>query len=177
MIERMFDSVAGAVPSGLDDMEPGVVLAGFLASVDVSELSGHDRVVVLRAQQRMASHYQAQLYAAMVSVVDVMDDDDPLWVVESAAAEIRVALRLTRRAADSELDLALGLCRRLPRVWEALVSGDIDVRRARTIASGISHLSDETACDVVDQVIGEAPRLTTGQLAARLARLCIATAV
>ncbi|MDP2623550.1 MAG: hypothetical protein Q8Q29_07135, partial [Actinomycetota bacterium] len=60
----MFDREFEPIPAGLDGMPPGPVLAGFLASIDVDAVSGHDRVVVLRAQQRMASHLQAQVYAA-----------------------------------------------------------------------------------------------------------------
>jgi len=77
MIERMFDSI----PVGLDEMEPGLALAGFLASIDVTRVSGYDRVVVLRAEQRMAAHYAARTCASMVSVVAVMEDDDPSWVL------------------------------------------------------------------------------------------------
>jgi hypothetical protein len=165
------------IPVGLDQMAPGPALGGFLASIDVDRVSGHDRVVVLRAQQRMASYFQAQMYAAMASVADHMDhteftdDADLAW--EAAATEIRAALRLTRRAAESELDLAIGLRRRLPRVWRALAEGSIDGRRARVIAHGTSHLDEAGARRVVDAVIGDAPRLTTGELAARLRRLCV----
>ena len=54
----MVDVVTDVIPVGLDSMEPGPVLAGFLASVDVTRLSGFDRIVVLRAHRRMASHYE-----------------------------------------------------------------------------------------------------------------------
>jgi hypothetical protein len=94
-------------------------------------------------------------------------DDDPALATESAAAEIRVALRLTRRAADTELNLALDLGRRLPRVWELLAAGDIDLRRARTITHGTAHLSITQAREVIEEVIEDAPRLTTGELVPR----------
>ena len=86
-------------------MEPGPVLAGWLSSIDVAAVSGYDRVVVLRAHQRMASHYAAAVDTDMASVVDAFRvvDDDPRWVGEATSAEIRVALTLTRRAADVEL--------------------------------------------------------------------------
>jgi hypothetical protein len=173
----MFDSDPGEIPRGLDTMEPGPALSGFLASIDVAKLSGHDRIVVLRAHQRMASHYAARVYQDMTSVVDALVDldDNPYMAPEWAAAEIRAALRLTRRTADSELAFALDLRRRLPRVHDALACGDIDVRRARTITSATGHLPVAVARDVVDQIIGDAPGLTTGQLAARLRRLCIET--
>ena len=93
--------------------------------------------------------------------------------VEFAADDLGAALHLTRRAADVELGFALELGERLPGVWGLLNSGLIDVRRARTIAEGTTHLSVETAGEVVDRVIRRAPRLTTGQLAARIRRLCV----
>jgi hypothetical protein len=86
-VEHMFDPI----PSGLDDLEPGPMLAGYLASIDVSRVSGFDRVVVLRAEQRMAAHYAARSLASMVSVVAVMDEDDPVVAAECAAAEIRAS--------------------------------------------------------------------------------------
>ncbi|MCJ7779409.1 MAG: hypothetical protein MUQ27_01140, partial [Acidimicrobiia bacterium] len=47
----------GAVPDGLDEMRPGPILGAFLAAIEVDTLSGYDRVVVLRAHQRMVSHH------------------------------------------------------------------------------------------------------------------------
>jgi hypothetical protein len=85
-----------------------------------------------------------------------------------------VALKLTRRAADIELGFAVELHERLGRVAEALEAGRIDVRRAKTITHGTVHLPAETARAVVDEVIDHAPGLTTGQLRARIRRLCIA---
>jgi hypothetical protein len=169
----MFDG--DSLPSFLDTMEPGLPLAMILASIDVRSLTGHDRIVALRAQQRMASHFAAQVYDSMAAVTEVMDDDDPQWAEESAAAEIRAALRLTRRAADRELEYALDLQRRLPRVWGALASGALDVPRAKVIVRGTEHLSIAIARDVVERVIHDAPNLTTGQLAALLRRVCLET--
>lgn len=174
-IEHMFDNEV--IPPQLDEMEPGPFLAAILANTDVNRLSGHDRVVVLRARQRMASHYLAHVYADMAFVADAIEclegGEDPELVAEGAAAEIRAALRLTRRTADMELDLALILRQRLPRLWEAFAAGDLDLRRVRTMISFTGHLDRETARMVVDQVIDRAPQLTTGELRARLQRLCI----
>ena len=177
--EHMFENeelrnVPGTL-DGLDDIEPGWALGMWLSRIDLDHLSGHDRVVVLRAHQRMASHYTAQAYGAMAAVSDAMHeiDDDYELADEAAAAEIRVALRLTRRAAHTELDLALALRRRLPRVWALLASGEIDARRARLIVHATRHLSIATARQVVEHVIDDAPGLTTGQLHARIRRLSI----
>jgi hypothetical protein len=97
------------IPPGLDTMSPGPVLAGWLSSIDRSRLSGQDRIIVLRADQKMASHYAARVYGDMASVVDAMSDFEDLapdFVSEAAAAEVRAALRLTRQAADGEMALA-----------------------------------------------------------------------
>jgi hypothetical protein len=56
-----------SIPWDLDDMPPGPFLAGFLSLVDVSNLSGYDQIVVLRAHQRMASFYQAATYQDMAA--------------------------------------------------------------------------------------------------------------
>ncbi|NNC39518.1 MAG: DUF222 domain-containing protein [Acidimicrobiia bacterium] len=166
-----------AIPHGLDEMEPGPFLAAILAHVDVNRLSGHDRIVVLRARQKMLSHYQAQLYGDMAAVSDAIEDldgpDDPEAIWDGAAAEIRAALRLTRRAADTELGVALDLRERLPHLFEAFTAGVVDVRRARTILRGTAHLEEDVARQVVAQILERAPQLTTGQLKAALARLAI----
>ena len=71
------------------------------------------------------------------------------------------------------LDIALGLRRRLPRVWQALSRGYIDLSRARVVLTATSHLEEESARKVAAEVLPDAPRLTTGELAARIRRLCV----
>ena len=163
------------IPAGLDELEPGLFLAAYLSKLEGKDHSGYDRVVVLRAHQRMASYFQALVYEEMAAISDLMDriEGDPEVATESAATEIRAALRLTRRAADHELAFAIDLSRRLPGVWEALVAGVIDVRRARVMVAGTAHLSEESARLVVEQVIEVASRSTTGQLHALLRRICV----
>ena len=63
MFEMMEAESIQVIPDGLDEMVPGPYLAAILSATDVSCLSGYDRVVVLRAHQRLVSHYSAQLYA------------------------------------------------------------------------------------------------------------------
>ena len=62
---------------------------------------------------------------------------------------------------------------RLPKVFDALSSGVIDQRKARTIVWQTTHLDDDIARAVTDQTIDEAPQLTTGQLIARIRKLAI----
>jgi len=176
MIEHMFEEHE-SIPSGLDEMAPGPKLGALLWVIDPDRLSGHDRVIYLRAAQRQACQAQARVLAGMSSVADHMATeeftDDPALAHEAASTEIRAALRLTRRGADSQLEVAVGLRRRLPRVWRALRDGDIDVPRARVLLSTTSHLDENTARALVDEIIGEAHRYTTGQLRERVARLCV----
>jgi hypothetical protein len=171
----MFDNEREIIPMDLDQMEPGPLLAAILSSTDVDQLSGHDRVVALRACRRMASHYQAQTLQAMASISDLMHglDDDFELAHRSAATEIRTALTLTRRAAETELDLAIDTRQRLPQVWEALSRGDIDVRKAQVIASTTCHLDEDVARSLTDRIVAKAPMLTTGQLRAAIAKLCL----
>ena len=176
MIERMFDTMKAGVPQELAIMEPGSVLAGWLSAIDVRELSGHDRIIVLQAHQRMASHYSAHLYNDMATVtaaISTEETNDPEHANEAAAAEIRAALALTRRAADNELGFALDLEHRLPAIGRLLAAGDIDVRRAKAIVHGTAHLTAGQAREVTDRLIDDAPQLTTGQLTARIRRVCI----
>lgn len=156
-------------------MPPGYVLAAVLDDIDTDQLSGHDLVRVLKAHERMRAHYAARSFRAMAKIADSLDADDigHDFVEKAAAAEVAAALRLTRRAADIEMALATELRRRLPRVWQALCDGTIDVRRARVLVDDTLHLSIAAARDLVHQVIGDASLLTTGQLRAKLRKLCI----
>ncbi len=167
------------IPFNLDRLSPGGPLTALLASVDLQQISGHDRVVMLKHLQRMASHYQAQVCAAIAAIAEHMENaefpDDPDLAWQATATEVGTALHLTRRAAESELEVALQLKRRLPRVWNALLRGSIDRARARVIADNTAHLDENTARRVVDAVIEDAAGLTTGQLAARVRRLTIET--
>ena len=161
---------------GLDTMGPGLPLAAVLESLDVSGLEGHDRIVVLRAIQRLVSHFTAMLYETMCGVVDAYMDEvdaDLHDAAEGATAEISAALHLTRRCAEADVNLALALKRRLPIVQAALRDGRIDARRARVLVGATIHLDSATAEDVVAGIIDQAPCLTTGQLRARLRTACV----
>ena len=158
----------------LEEVEPGLELAGWLMAYSDVRMSGYDRIVVLRAHQRMASHYAAQVLRDMAEVSAAFVAEDGVNVQsadEYAAAEIRAALRLTRRSADAELSFALDLQRRLPQVVESLDLGNIDVRRAKVFDRNTVDLPIATARTIVEAVLQDAPNLTTGQLGARLERL------
>ncbi len=92
---------------------------------------------------------------------------------EFASEEIASALTLTRRKADHDLGIALDLESRLSQVGESLRLGQIDDRKARILSVGTDFLEPEVAQNVVDRLLPSAPELTTGQLGARLRKLCI----
>ncbi len=165
-----------ALPRAVFEAEPGPALAAFLSVVDPAELSGHDQILVLKAHQRLVSHFQAKVYSDIAALTDVMFEFEDDWelATDAAAMELRAAMRLTRRMAEIELDFAHELTHRLPRVAEALGSGAIDVRRARVLVDGTSHLSETDARLVVDETIDRAGQLTTGELRARVQKLCLA---
>jgi hypothetical protein len=126
----------------------------------------------------MASHYQAQLQRDMMAIVDTYRSHDGHpgdleHAADAAATEVRVALCLTRRAADAEVELAYLVHERAPVVWEALLGGRIDRRRARVLIDDTLHLPDGVARAVIDRIIDQAPGLTTGQLRVRLRKLCL----
>ena len=62
---------------------------------------------------------------------------------------------------------------RPPEVLAALAAGAIDLARARVIGDGTSHLDEAAARAIADIILPEAGELTTGELAARLRRLCL----
>jgi hypothetical protein len=159
----------------MDTLEPGLILAAMVTAIEDQDLSGYDRIRVLQAHQRLVSYFQAMVFEDMASISDLMNqlEADPEIAHDAAAAEIGAALRLTRRAADSDLALAVDVKARLPEVWEALASGRIDLRRARVVVQGTAHLSEEAAREVVGRILDAATRLTTGQLGALIRRVCV----
>jgi hypothetical protein len=170
-----------SIPPELAEMEPGIVLSGLLSAIDVNSLSGHDRVIVMAAHQRMASHHQANLYAAMASVAEAVTEDlldrdgetDFELVEQACSSEIRAALRLTRRAADNELSIARDFQTRLPAVWKQFAAGRIDRRRANLILHRTDHLPATQAQEVARLALERASELTTGQLTALLRKLSV----
>ena len=171
--------VYDSIPPGLETAAPGPVLAGWLAAIDVSKLSPFDQLEVLKAHRRLASHFQALMYRDMVAVADTeagecgVDGSPQQYTDEAAGAEVGAALQLTRRGGDIEMAFALGLYRRLPELAAMLESGIVDVARAKVVERCVGHLSDADAQDVVDSITHIAGRLTTGELRAKIRRLCI----
>ncbi|MFQ5522762.1 MAG: DUF222 domain-containing protein [Acidimicrobiia bacterium] len=176
------DGNSGEPPSGLewlDAVSPGPVLGLILSAVARTKLNGYDLVWLLKARERMVSHYQAETAADMVEIAYAApgDADTPPArceeAFEFASDEVRAALTLTRRSAENRMVLAFDLVERLPRVWKMLNTGAIDLPRARVLIDGTSHLDEQAARRVVDALSDVAPFLTTGELRSRIRKLCV----
>ena len=167
------------LPVGLAELKPGPELAAVLAAVDRDRLKGYDRIDLLQARSRQVAHDQAEMYADRLAVAEAVGEElssegcDMAEIEDSAASEIRACLVWTRRAAESQLGLARDLCQRLPQVWQALDVGLIDLPRARVIVNQTLHLDSELAEQVAYEALERASTQTTGQLRARIQRLCI----
>ena len=177
MVEHMFER-EGNLPEGLAEMAPGSALAVVLASIDRTQLSGYDRVVLMQTWQRQVSHDQAEFYASMVAVaaaeIEELRSDFKLdEIYEVASGEIRAALTLTRRSADYHLAFASQLVEDYPMVWVALQRGLIDLPKARVIIGETCHLGPDAGQRVADVALERVGQQTTGQLGARIRKLVI----
>jgi len=75
-VEHMFvaEREHQVLPVGLEDLPPGPEPTDVLASIDRSGLDGHDRVVDLQTRSRMIAHFQAELYADMVAIIEAEEE-------------------------------------------------------------------------------------------------------
>ena len=173
----MFD--VGVAIGDLAQVPAGAELAAVLARVDRSRLSGFELVELAKATRRQVAHYQAELLATCWETAYCPPGDEASppertdRPEEHATDEIRFALTLTRRAADTLMGTAYQLVERVPAVHAALRSGAIDLPRARVLDEETGGLPQSMARQIVGMVLPAAGELTTGQLRARLRKLVI----
>jgi hypothetical protein len=166
------------VPEARAQIPPGPRLAAALSEIDLTRLSGFDCVTVLKARYRQLNHERAQLMATMLKVglCGIGPDDPPrrrMVPDEFSADEIRAALVLTRRAADTQFWLAYNLITRPPAVHAALDAGLIDEPRARVLSEWTTELHPHTARAPCPELLPRASELTTGQLIKQIKKLTI----
>ncbi|WP_084216487.1 HNH endonuclease signature motif containing protein [Pseudonocardia spinosispora] len=165
--------------AGLAEMPPGPSLAAALACIDRARVSNGDMIEVLRARYRLRAHLDAQLAAdiADIGLRDPRSDRGSVAYLpepgQFAADELRPALSWTRRRAEAELDFSWELTVRLPWVFDALDSGDIDLPKARVFATYLADLPLARRTEICAAVLPKAPGWTTGRLAAHLRKLVI----
>jgi hypothetical protein len=150
------------------------------AVAHLAELSNEQLIGLLREQHGAVATAQARELATMAEVsrrtlaglpAELADDRE--FVDGLAEMEIGAALACTTRAAASQLDLAEDLIGRLPAVHAAMLDGRIDYPKALLLSRATFGLTDEQARAVVDRILPDAPRRTTGQLKARLDKLVV----
>jgi hypothetical protein len=87
---------------------------------------------------------------------------------EHVEDEIAALLRLTGRAAASQVALAAGMTR-LPAVAAALAAGRVDPDKAEVFTDELAVIDDDqAAAEIAAALVDEAARWTTGELRARL---------
>ncbi|MBP2366255.1 HNH endonuclease signature motif containing protein [Pseudonocardia parietis] len=171
--------VGQVIPEGLAALLPGPELATTLAGLELTRVPNDDIGDVLVAQSRQLAHEQARMFATMAEVVCRRPFAGPLEVRRAdtpelyGADEVRAALAWTRRAAESETDLAFVLVYALPQVQAALSQGHIDRGKARIFAQHLGDLPADQIAAICAAVLPHAPRLTTGQIAERIKRLVL----
>ena len=168
------------VPDGLEEIPPGPELAAILALLDIFRVAGGDLPILLRARARQRSHDEAEF----LRVIAEMGQRDPFAGLDMvatvdeparyAADELRVALAWTRRSAEATQCYADDLVFHLPGVHAALSAGRIDPAKARVFWHHLHPLAARHVESICTDLLPVAGRLTTGQLAARLAKAVIA---
>jgi hypothetical protein len=165
----------------LEELPPGRQLAALVESVDRSDLDSDDLLRLAQARQRLVAHQEAQLIADLHAVARAVPYQgrqpgrrDLPGRYPWAECDVAFALRWTYGRAAAQLIFADEVIDRLPRIHAALSAGVIDVPKARVLVDGVDGLDDTLAVAIVDKLIDVAPRLTTGELRARLRRLVIA---
>src|SRR5258705_1095248 len=104
--------------AALATIPAGPQLAAALAELDPASLCGFDTVLVLKARNRQSNHERGLLVATVAEVMRRKDPDYGMHDLdrfdEVGVHEIRAALMLTRRSANSLCGLARDLAGRLP---------------------------------------------------------------
>jgi hypothetical protein len=141
-----------------------------------SELSSHDLLEVMAGWERLVSWAQARQADVIAEFArrrpgPYAPDEPGRAVSEFAADEIAVRLRISRRAADVKLALALDLADRLPATRQALLDGRIDLAKARAIVQHTAGLSDSATRQAVEErVLRRAGSQTASELRRSLLR-------
>jgi len=167
-----------------ESLPPGPDLAAWLAVTAPEKLENGALPGVMASYRRLASWAQAGELAAVAELasrsavadgrIGVDDEGRPAQVPDEAAAQVSLALAMTRFGASWWSDLAVTLTWRLAATGRALGAGDIDLARARLIAEATSMLDDDAAQAVEARVLPGAGTVTTSQLRAALRRAVIA---
>jgi hypothetical protein len=102
-------------------------------------------------------------------------DDWAIDTVDQVAAEVAAALRIAQKLAADRVGDAIAMRRRLPRVGDVFLAGDIDYLMFQALVSRTWLITDDgvlAAADVeLSQAVTRWPSLSRGQLLARIDRI------
>src|SRR5918995_764713 len=163
-------------PGDVAGRSPAPSSAAALVQFAPAELSRHDLLEVMAGWERLLSWAQAMQADVIAEFArrrpgPYAPDEPGRAVSEFAADEIAARLRITRRAADVKLALALDLSDRLPATRQALLEGRIDLAKARAIVQHTAGLSDRATGQAVEErVLRRAGSQTPSELRRSLLR-------
>lgn len=174
----------------LTDHAPGPDLAFALARTDPAGLAdAYTAVELVAAWARMAAWAQAGMARAAAEVHTrllpyttpaAQAPDAPVRGrrlarrAGPAATEIAIRLGTSRPAAQGLIDAGCAYDGPLAPVGDALADGVIDAPRARAFVEGLTRTPAQTALDVVETVLPQAPGRSVGQVRTDIAAALIA---
>jgi hypothetical protein len=155
---------------------PGPTLARALKADDPSALSSYELLEATAGWERLIAWAQAKQIDVIAEFArrrpspSATDEPGPR-ISEFAADEIAARLRISRRAADLKLAIALDLADCLPATRQALLEGRIDLSKARAIADHTANLADPARRRAVEErVLRRAESQTAPELRRSLLR-------
>ncbi len=160
----------GPLPDGLSDLAPGPSLASTLATIDPTRCNGAELVDLVTAQHRQLCYEQGRLLDMLHELAHTPPAESassPVRLVEAdphARSEVAFALTWTEYAAGSALDLARCAVATAPALRREMAHGRLDMDKLKVIASELDAVEQAAARAVVDHLIPDIGRCTTGQL-------------
>ena len=179
-IERVFE----AVPVGAS----GPLLVRGLDAAQLADVDDGDLIDVIRSWEQLASWVASKQLEAIAELArrrprDLLDRPGRRVdsghpglpeVSEFAVDELAAALRLSRVAAGTRLQVAVELVR-LPGTAAALRDGVLDLPKVRAVVEAVTHLDAATTRAVEERVLPGAGRQTVGQLLGSLSKAVLSS--
>jgi hypothetical protein len=141
------------------ELPPGPELAIQLALVDWETLPDRELVAAMEAARRQISWTQSKQLTAVRDLAErryTRDGTGDSDTHRRIASEVSLELTITQGQAEELLWLATDLPDRLPCVWAALQTGQLDYERAKVVADGVASLDDDLARRVDQELIEDA---------------------
>ncbi len=158
----------------------GLPLATVLAERPVAGRSDAEQLDHVRGWARQVAHAQGMLALEVAGLVARRDDlpeallgDDPRPLQHFVSCEVAAALGVSQRVAETLVDDAVQLTRRLAETHDALLAGWIDYPTARAIIAETAFVSPEHLAAVEAEALDRARTGTAAQVRATARRAAI----